>query len=61
MAWEHDVGVVLSERLAKCEIVLVDEEPRGHRRLRRQRAELLLVGDGGPHQVLGHVAPVRDL
>jgi hypothetical protein len=30
MAWEHDIRVVLSEGLAKREVVLVDEEPRGH-------------------------------
>jgi len=55
MAREHHAVMKGSERSAQCQVVLVDEEPPGHGGLRRQRALLLLMGDGGTHQFARHL------
>jgi len=47
--------------LPRARVILVDEEPGRHQSLRRQRAELLLVGAGGPHRFVVEVVALGDL
>lgn len=56
-----DVSVECGERLSERQVVLVDEEPGHHWLLRRQRAELFLVGDGGLDVVDAELIGIRDL
>ena len=61
MAGENDVFVQISECLTERQVVLVDEEPGRHVRLRRQRTQLLLVGDRGPYLLGGYLVATGDL
>ena len=62
VAREHHAGPNAGERLGQRKIGLVDEEPGGHRPgLRRQRSELLLVGDRRSHPVLRKFVRPGDL
>lgn len=58
---EDDISVQISKCLTECQVVLVDEEPRRHNRLRRQRPQLLLVGDGGPYLLGRNLIAIGDL
>ena len=61
VAGEEHAAVELGQRLAEGKVVLVDEEGRGHRRLCRQRTQLLLVGDGGRYLLRGHLVSSTDV
>ena len=61
MSGVDDVVVDFAECFAEGRVVLVDEEPGGHRGLRDQRPELFLVRNGRAHQLWGDLVAVRDL
>lgn len=61
VSWVDDVVMLAGQQLAERQVVLVNEEPGGQGRSRRQRAELLLVRDGGTDLLLGEVVAVSDL
>ena len=61
VAGVDDVVVALAEGFAEREVVLVNEEPGGHCRLRHQRPELFVIGDGSANEFGGDVVAVRDL
>ena len=61
MSGVDDIIVDLAERFAEGQVVLVDEEPGGHCRLRDQRLELFLVRDSRADQFWRDVVAVRDL